>query len=208
MTRAPERYVPVLISNDADRRRLVWLSVAAGIWALWYAIYRGYYAAGGTAFLAGTIRPGYEGQFRLVNLTGAIVIGIAAVLPVAALPLWSRRWPRQVLLAVCWAVAVGCCMHALVDITERALSLAGVIEVKYPPLWATVNHRTDDLHDMFFNEPWFLIEGLAFGALGWIGLGRGRARTWWTGTALAAIAALILLGVLTMTGLVGRAIIF
>ena len=62
-----------------------------GVWALCYAIYRGYYAVGGTWLLPGTIRPGSEGQFRLINLAAAIIIGIAAVLPVAVLPLWSRR---------------------------------------------------------------------------------------------------------------------
>jgi hypothetical protein len=181
--------------------------VAAGIWALWYAIYRGYYAAGGTAFLPGTIRPGSEGQFRLINLAGAVVIGIAAVLPVATLPLWSRRWPRRALLALCWVVAVGCCMHALVDIVERVLSLAAVVHLEYPSMWMSHDDRTADLQDLFFNEPWFLLEGLAFGALGWSALGPGRARRWWTATALAAIAGLLLLGMLTVAGVIGRVIV-
>lgn len=192
----------------AERRRLVRVAVAAGIWALWYAIYRGYYAAGGTAFLHGTIRQGSEGQFRLINLVGAVVIGVGAVLPVATLPLWSSRWPRRVLLALCWVVAVGCCMHALVDMTERVLSLIGWVHIDYPPMWATRDDRAADLQDLFFNEPWFLIEGLAFGALGWIGLGAGRARRWWTATALAAIAALFVLGMLTVAGVTGKMIVF
>jgi hypothetical protein len=181
--------------------------VAAGAWALWYAAYRAYYAGGGTAFLPGTVRPGSEGQFRLVNLAGAVVIAAAAVLPVATLPLWSRRRPRRVLLGLCWVVAVGCCMHALVDIAERVLSLAGVVHLAYPSMWMTVDDRTADLQDLFFNEPWFLLEGLAFGALAWTGLRPGRARRWWTGTALAAIAGLLLLGVLTITGVAGKAIV-
>lgn len=63
------------------------MSVAAGVWALWYAVYRGYYAAGGTAYLPGIVRPGSEGTFQAVNLVGAIIIGVAAVIPFAALPL-------------------------------------------------------------------------------------------------------------------------
>ncbi len=189
------------------RRRRAWLSVAAGIWASWYAVYRGYYAVGGTAFLPGTIRPGSEGQFRLINLAGAVVIGTAAVLPVATLPLWSRRWSRRALLALCWLVCVGCCMHALVDIAERVLSLAGMVHVDYPPMWLAHNDRVADLQDLFFNEPWFLVEGLAYGALGWIGQRAGRARRWWTATALAAIAALLLLGMLTVTGVTGKVIV-
>jgi hypothetical protein len=188
-------------------RRRVRLSWAAGIWALWYAIYRGYYALGGTGFLPGTIRPGQEDQFRLINLTGAVIIGITAVLPIVTLPLWARRGPRRWLLAMCWLIAVGCCMHALVDIVARTLSLAGVVRLEYPSIWMTVDARTADLQDLFFNEPWFLLEGLAFGALGWIALGPGRTRRWWTATALTAIAALLLLGVLTIAGVSAKMIV-
>ncbi|MGA8114351.1 MAG: DUF3995 domain-containing protein [Actinocatenispora sp.] len=195
-------------NGDRNHLLLVRLSVAAGLWALWYALYRGYYAAGGTAFLPGTIRPGSRDQFLLINLIGALVIGAAAVVPVAMLPFWSRRWSRRPLLALCWAVAVGCCMHAIVDIAERVLSLAGVLTVSYPAMWASVDHRAADLQDLFFNEPWFLVEGLAFAALGWLGLGGGRSRRWWTATALAAVAALIVLWILTATGVFGKVIVF
>jgi hypothetical protein len=196
-----------VVAGNAARHRLVQASVAAGIWAVWYAIYRGYYAAGGTAFLPGTILEGSEGEFQLINLVGAVIIGAAAVVPVAALPLWSRRWPRRMLLALCWVVVVGCCMHALVSMTARVLSLAGMVQLDYPPLWATVNYRAADLQDLFFNEPWFLVEGLAFGALGWIILGPGQPRRWWTATAAAVIAALLLLGILTVVGIIGKIIV-
>ena len=91
-----------MVIGIAKRRLLTRVSVAAGIWGLCYAAYRGYYAAGGTAFLPGTIRPGSEGQFRLINLAAVVVLAVAAVLPVAVLPLWARRGPRLVLLALCW----------------------------------------------------------------------------------------------------------
>jgi hypothetical protein len=193
--------------HEAMRRRRARLSMAAGIWALWYATYRGYYAMGGTAFLPGTVRPAWETQFRLINLAGAIVIGVAAVLPVATLPLWPRRRPRRALLAICWVIAVGCCMHALVDMVERMLSLAGVVRLEYPTMWLTHDDRTADLQDLFFNEPWFLLEGLAFGALAWTALRPGRPRGWWTATALGAIAALLLLGMLTVAGVTPKLII-
>jgi hypothetical protein len=112
-----------------------------------------------------------------------------------------------VLLTLCWTVAVGCSMHAIVDMIQRVLSLAGVVHVAYPALWATVNRREADLQDLFGNEPWFLIEGLAFGALGWIALGAGRVRRWWTICAVAATTMLTVLGMLTATGVVGKAIV-
>jgi hypothetical protein len=183
------------------------LSVAMGVWALGYAIYRGYYAAGGTWLLPGTIRPGSAAQFQLINLAAAIILGVAAVLPVAVLPLWPRRWPRRVLLTLCWLVAVGCCMHAVIDMTERVLSLAGLLTIHYPALWASVDRRDADLQDLFGNEPWFLLEGLAFAALGWTALDPGRARRWWTASAVAAIAALIVIGLLSATGVIGQAVV-
>ena len=127
------------------------------------------------------IRPGSEGQFQLINLAAVVVLAVAAVLPVAMLPLWAWRGSRLVLLALCWVVAVGCCMHALIDMAQRVLSLAGLVHIHYPPLWATVNDRAADLQDLIGNERWFLLEGLAFGALGWIALGPGLPRwRWWS----------------------------
>ena len=108
------------------------------------------------------------------------------------------------LLALCWVVAVGCCMHALIDMAQRVLSLAGLVHIHYPPLWATVNDRAADLQDLFGNEPWFLLEGLAFGALGWIALGPGRPRWRWAVSALAATGALTLVGLLSVTGVSAR----
>lgn len=111
------------------------------------------------------------------------------------------------LLTLCWVVAVGCCLHAVIDMTQRALSLAGLVGIHYPHLWASVDRHAADLQDLLGNEPWFLLEGLAFGALGWTGLNPGRPRRWWTASAVAAIAALTAYGLLAATGAVGRAII-
>lgn len=76
-----------MVTGIAKRRVLTQVSVTAGILGLCYAAYRGYYAAGGTAFLPGTIRPGSEGQFQLINLAAVVVLAVAAVLPMAVLPL-------------------------------------------------------------------------------------------------------------------------
>lgn len=203
----PGRPGRVLRETSANARALGWASAVAGAWGLWYAIYRAYYAAGGTGFLAGTIRHSSEAEFQQVNLAGAVIICVAAILPVATLPLWSRAGPRRVLLALCWLVAVGCCMHALVDGIERVLSLTGVLRLDYWSGWATVNHRTADLEDLLFNEPWFLLEGLAFATLGWIALGPGRVRRWWVTSGLAAIGVLTVLGMLTVAGVSGKVIV-
>ena len=189
-----------------DLRRLVPVSVAVAVWSLCYTLYRGYYALGGTLLLPGT--PADPTQFRLINAAAVAILAIAAMLPIAMLPLWRRQRARPMLLAVCWLVAVGCSMHALIDSIQRVLSLAGLLRIEYPSaVWASIDHRAADLQDLFFNEPWFLLEGLGFGALGWIALGAGSQRRRWVGSAIAATLVLTVIGLLSATGVIGRAII-
>ena len=197
MFEAPEERVP-------SRRLLTRLSVTAAIWALGYAGYRGYYAAGGSFGIPGTPAP--AAHWRLVNLVGASIIGVGAVLPLAVLPLWTRRRARPLLLALCWLVAVFCCMHAVVMMSERVLSLAGLLHLDYPD-WASIDRRTADLQDLFGNEPWFFLEGLAYAALAWAASSPGRRRRRWTAGGIAAVAALTAIGLLSATGVIGKAII-
>jgi hypothetical protein len=189
-----------------DVRRLASVSIAVAVWGLGYALYRGYYALGGTLLLPGT--PADPTQFRLINAAAVAVLAIAAVLPIAMLPLWRRPRARPVLLIVCWLVAVGCSMHALIDSVQRVLSLAGLLRIEYSAaVWASINHRAADLQDLFFNEPWFLLEGLGYAALGWIALGPGRPRRWWVGSAITATSVLTVIGLLSATGVIGKVII-
>jgi hypothetical protein len=181
------------------------VSVAVAVWGLGYALYRAYYALGGTVLLPGTLADPI--QFRLINAAAAAILAIAALLPIAMLPLWRRQTARPVLLAVCWLVAVGCTMHALIDSIERVLSLAGLLRIEYPTMWASIDRRAADLQDLFFNEPWFLLEGLGFGAIGWIALGAGSRRRWWVGSTIAATSVLTVIGMLSATGVIGKVII-
>jgi hypothetical protein len=71
---------------------------------------------------------------------------------------------------------VGCCMHAFIDSIQRVLSLAGLLRIEYPPTVGLDRPPGRRSAGPFFNEPWFLLEGLGFGALGWVALGSGRDR--------------------------------
>jgi hypothetical protein len=186
---------------------LVAVSVAASGWALLYALYRGYYGLGGTIGMIGT--PASPAEFRALNLIGAVALLALAVLPIAMLPVWRRAALRRVLLAVCWVLAVGLVMHALVQDIQRVLSLVGALRVYYPPsVWVSVNRHLADVQDLAFNETWFLAEGVLWGVIGWIGLRGSPARRWWAGTALATIGVMTLVGVLTVYGVIGRTVIF
>ncbi len=185
---------------------LVAVSLMAAGWALFYALYRAYYGFGGTVGLIGVVRS--QTEWRAINLAAAGIVLVAAALPIAALPLWRRPGPRRVLLVLCWVVAVGCVSHALIDDVQRVLSLTGVRQIEYPAsVWVTVDRRAADLQDLAFNETWFFVEGVLWGILGWIGLGRSGLRRWWVGTAAGAVAALTAIGLLSAFGVIGKVIV-
>lgn len=183
-----------------------WLRYLAAAWALLYAIYRGYYALGGTLGMFGT--PVSPSQWRLINGIAAVLLLLAAILPLVTVRLWRQPQARVVLLAFGWVIAVGCVMHGLIDIAIRLLSIAGVIHMEFPFFVAgSVDRRAADAQDLFFNEPWFLIEGIIWGALCWMELASPTARRWWLASAIAAIVALTVVGVLSSAGVIGQFII-
>lgn len=196
-------------SVDVDRRRprgLVAVSVLTSGCALLYAIYRGYYAFGGTAGMIGVPRSWSE--FRYLNLVAVGVLLVAVILPVAAVPLWHWRRPRHLLLALCWVVAVGCVMHALIDDVQRIVSLAGGPAVTVPPSqWASVDRSTADIQDLAFNEVFFLVEGLLWATLAGIGLGRGNGRRRWIVSASVGTLVLTAVGLLSAFGVIGRVVL-
>lgn len=197
------------LTAEQPRRDPPWratVSLVIGGWGLLYALYRGYYGLGGTAGMVG--EPASQTQWRAINLAAAAVLLVAAVLPVAMLPLWRRPWLRPVLAGVCWVVAVGCVMHGLIDDTQRVLSLTGILHVRYPPaVWLTLDRHAADVQDLIFNETWFLAEGILWGALAWLSLGRSPARRWWTATGVAAVATLTAAGLLSAFGVIGRTVL-
>ena len=98
-------------------------------------------------------------------------------------------------------------MHAIIDMTQRVLSLLGQFTVIYPmDLWASVDRRAADLQDLFGNEPWFLIEGLLFATIGMLNLSL-RGRRVFVVTAVVAITVSVTVGLLTATGHLGRVIV-
>ncbi|MGW6497714.1 DUF3995 domain-containing protein [Nonomuraea angiospora] len=167
---------------------------------LFYSAYQAYYALGGTVGMFGT--PVSHQQWLLINAAAAVILLIAAVVPVATLPLWRHQYGRRGLQALCWMVAVGCVMHATINMIQRVLSLAGVLHMELP-FWASIDRRTADLQDLLFNEPWFLVEGLLWGRLAVVGLGTGTARRRWLISSGTAVAVLTVFGMLSATGVIG-----
>ncbi len=195
----------VVWANLAPDRLLRRASRVAAVWAFGYALYRWYYAAGGGLGMFGT--PVSVPQWRLVNAAGGAILVVVALLPLAMLPAWRYNRARSALLALCWLLAVGGVVHALIGITQRVASLSGVYVMELP-FWRTIDRRSSDLQALLFNEPWFLIEGLLWVAIAWGGaLSASRRQWWWIGSALAATVALTTVGLLSAFGVIGKWIV-
>lgn len=190
------------MKNPLSLNRASWIAAA---WAFVYALYRVYYAVGGTFGMFGT--PVSERDWRIVNAKGAAILACVAILPIAILRLWRNPRAKIWLLVVAWIMAVGGVMHALIGIGQRIASLSGHYVMPLP-FWRTVDRRASDLQALLFNEPWFLIEGLLWVAIAWAGaLSHSPARLWWIGSALAAVVLLTAVGLLSAFGVIGQMII-
>ena len=188
--------------SQSRARLLSQASWLAAFWAFCYGLYRSYYAAGGTFGMLGT--PVSIEQFRRINAIAGVLLFVAAALPLVLRNAWRRSSAHAVLLALCWFIAVACVSHALIGIIQRIASLTGQLTIPYP-FWKTIDRRQADLQALFFNEPWFLIEGLLWAAIGWAGaLSNSPRRGWWVASALAAIAGLTILGLLSAFGVIGK----
>jgi hypothetical protein len=174
------------------------VAVALAVWAAWYAAYRFYYGFGGHVGMIG--RPAPAVHFRRDNLIGGGIILVAALLPLVAVRAWHLRPVRRLLSVVGWIAAVGCCMHALTLMTLRMLSLTGVHPTHIPSgLWLSYDRRAADLQDLFFNEPWFLIEGCLW-ALFVLSALRPSAKPKWRRSAVVGCALAVVVGLLSGLG--------
>jgi len=175
------------------------------VWTLLYALYRFYYAVGGTLGMPGI--PNSMAQWRRVNAIGAGILFVTGTLAIVLVKAWSRERVRPLLFVLCWVLTVACVSHALIDIGQRIASLSGALTIDYP-FWRTIDRRSADLQDLLFNEPWFFIEGLLWAAIAWAGgLGDSPRRRLWLGSATAATFAATAIGLLSAFGIIGRMII-
>jgi hypothetical protein len=145
--------------------------------------------------------------FVRINAIAGVLLFVAAVLPVLLVNAWSHRRARPFLLTLCWVITVGCASHAVIGMVQRVASLSGALTISYP-FWQTIDRKEADLQALFFNEPWFLIEGVLWAVIAWAGaLHDSPRRWWWVGSALIAIAAWTTVGLLSAFGVIGQVIV-
>jgi hypothetical protein len=146
-------------------------------------------------------------QFRLINGVAVVILLAVAIAALLAPAASHRPSLRMVMLALCWVTTVAFVMHATVDVALRLLSLNGLLTIEYP-FWVSIDQRQADLQDLLFNEPWFLVEGLLWGAIAWCGgLNRSPERGWWIACAVVAILGLTVVGLLSAAGVIGKIVV-
>ena len=70
------------------------------------------------------------------------------------------------------------------------VSLTGVHPTHYPPgLWLSLDRHHADLQDVFFNEPWFFIEGCLWGLFALTALQPSSRRLWRRPAVVACVLA-------------------
>jgi hypothetical protein len=187
--------LPDRVAPGSSTRRV---AVALAVWAACYAVYRFYYAFGGHVGMIG--HPSPTAHFRRDNFVGGAIILLAALLPSIAVSVWRHRPVRRLVPVAGWIAAVGCCMHALTLMTLRVLSLGGVHSTHIPSgLWLSYDRHQADLQDLFFNEPWFFIEGCLWALFALTAL-QPSSRQRWRRSAVLGCGLLGAVGVLSGLG--------
>ncbi len=117
---------------------------------------------------------------------GALVKVISGVVVLALIQPWGERVPRPALLTLTWGAGTLLFVHGGLYFVVGVLALSGTIRVGTPLLmlrWYT-----------FLWGPWWLLGGMLFLLVAWIGLRRSpNGRAGLTFSALGVCAALVLL---------------
>ncbi|HJR80254.1 MAG TPA: DUF3995 domain-containing protein [Anaerolineales bacterium] len=159
-------------------RCLVWSGYAVLIWSLVYMVPHLYWALGGTIGLS-MLKPSVSEipQWKLINYIASVFLAAAGVLGISFIYLEKRRFLSWLLLAIC---LIGCSLstsHGIYGMINRILQIIGVAGLESGPF--NVNEHAYVLWDLMLFEPWFTIEGVLLGILGWCYLDTPRHKRIW-----------------------------
>jgi hypothetical protein len=175
---------------------LVWSAYAVFIWSIAYMLPHLYWALGGTIGLS-LLKPSVLAlpQWKMINWVASIFLTAAGFLGLAFIYIRKRSVLSWFLLALALAGCSLATSHGIYGIINRILQIAGVVEVESGPF--NINEHAYVLWDLVLFEPWFVIEGILLGIVGWRYLSKQRERRiWGLGCTMGIIVGL-------MTGLLG-----
>lgn len=176
-------------------RKLVWTGYAVFIWSISYMLPHLYWALGGTAGQS-LLRPSIleMPQWELINGVASLFLTVAGLIGLA-LVYFRRGFVRWVLLAIALFGCAVAASHGIYGIVNRILQISGVAPLESAPF--NMGEHAYVVWDLVLYEPWFLIEGILFGLVGWYYLDAPRQQSiWLTLCVLGVIVGLV-------TGLLG-----
>ncbi|TDF89173.1 DUF3995 domain-containing protein [Paenibacillus piri] len=159
-------------------RYLVWSGYAVFIWSIVYMLPHLYWALDGTAGLS-ILKPSISEspQWKLINWIASVFLTAAGFLGIAMIYLKKRRFLSWLLLVILLAGCAVATSHGIYGIIYRVLQIAGVAGVESGPF--NPKEHAYVLWDLLLFEPWFTIEGILLGILGWCYVNKLRNRRIW-----------------------------
>ncbi|WP_246608451.1 DUF3995 domain-containing protein [Paenibacillus agaridevorans] len=130
-------------------------------------------------------------HFELINWIASVFLTVAGLIGLAFI-YWSKsRVSSYMLIFIAWAGCSLAASHGIYGIVYRVLQISGVVELETGPF--DIHKDAFVLWDLVLFEPWFLIEGILFGIVGYCLLKKARSRKIW----LAACIFGIIFGLVT-----------
>lgn len=163
---------------SARPRKLMWTGYAVFIWSIGYMLPHLYWALGGTGGQA-LLRPSILElpQWELINWVASAFLTAAGCVGLALIYLRKRGFLGWSLLAIALAGCSVAASHGIYGIVNRILQIAGVAALESAPF--NMGEHAYVVWDLLLFEPWFLIEGILFGLVGWYALAQPRQRQIW-----------------------------
>jgi hypothetical protein len=163
---------------ERQRRALRQASLALLLWSLLYALPHLYWGLGGTGGFS-AYRPSAlnTGIWEAAHLFAFALITFAGLLGFGLERTMDRPVPRWVLLAIAGAGCAIATAHGVYGIGFRALALAGVSDVDGEPF--DLSEHGWVLWDLLAIEPWFLVEGVLLGLVGYLAQRSAEAKARW-----------------------------
>ncbi|WP_312471456.1 DUF3995 domain-containing protein [Neobacillus sp.] len=173
-------------TQQSKTKSLVWSGYAVFIWSIVYMFPHLYWALGGKMG-EGILKPNIVQSihFELINWIASVFLTVAGLIGLAFI-YWNKgRVSRYMLLFISWAGCSLSASHGIYGIVYRILQIRWVVGLESGSF-----HFHEDayvLWDLVLFEPWFLIEGILLGIVGWCFLNKARSRKIWLAACIFGI---------------------
>lgn len=162
----------------AQSRCRVWSGYAVFVWSIAYMLPHLYWALGGTFGLSLLKSSILElPQWKAINWAASVFLTAAGLFGLAFVYLRKRGFLSWLLLAIALAGCSVAASHGIYGMANRLLQMAGVAPLESAPF--NPREHAYVVWDLVLFEPWFLIEGILFGLVGWCYLTELRSKQIW-----------------------------